>query len=362
MRKKIICTGILVILLLTSYASTGAIINKTAQNNKTHQPENINHEYYFSANNFINYQTPSYTIIDGLQQILTIDELNTKIIIENDKNDIFTVNNDEGEDGGFNPTITEFIVWFRDLSDVLPEEEYYYNLFVFAYKATNIGESYTCGDSLNTSLHFYGIWPDETERWLCTSNLEISSEDPTHQIIWEHGESITWSLPAPIDVEWGKLSYVRGEFEIVEPENSPDSNPGDNIITSLCPEGITVLAHVQNLSGNPVKDADIYYDLEIGVWVGSWTDEKGNCKVSIPPREPLDELFTYELEASKKEDSQTNTTEPVMEGQETNLSFELDVVGVKSKSAIKHHRLSMFERFPLLYRLFPFINKFIDRQ
>jgi len=317
-----------------------ATVKKTDIKNEK-ETTNIGNKYFISLANNSNFHIPPHSITERTtSQQITFDEIQTKILVEKNSKSVFNVNNNVG---GFNPAIDEIIVWFDDYDREC-------NYIIYFWKVENRGSNYTFEDGINCWLRFYGLDSNE-EEYLWSSGFRYDSN-----FTWEAGEYHASYFVIKTNEKWEKPPQIKAVIDIIHPEEFPDANPYDNIMIVPFTDCIKVNSHVQNLSGNPVREAEVMFRILEGhfYWFGIFTNEKGKCTVPVPPRQPLDTPSVYNIYAGKPFDpfnldaNQNKTTEPLFEGEETNLEFEIDAEGEKSKLRQKFFFL---DNFPNLIKL-----------
>ena len=348
MKRNKIIIGFLIFILITVNSTVMATVEKINSISSEREMKDIGNSCFISVNSNSDIYIPSFLFIksSNSQEIL-FDETQTKIIIENNHRNKYNINNNGG---GFNPAIDEIIVWFDEYDKEC-------NYIIYFWKVENRGENYTFEDGINCWLRFYGLDSNE-EEYLWSSGFRFDSN-----FTWEAGEYHASFFVIKTNEKWKKPPQIKAVIDIIHPEEFPDANPHDNIMIVPFKDCIKVNSHVQNLSGNPVREAEVMFRIleDHFYWFGIFTNEKGKCTVPVPPRDPLDTPSVYKLYAGKPFDpfnlevNQNKTTEPLMEGEETNLEFEIDAEGEKSKLRQKFFFLNQFPNLIKLIQRLQFL-------
>jgi len=345
-RKRVSVVVLMMLFIMSSTVMITVGIQTNVEKEKKEEIK-IDNEYFISLNEGLDIGVPSYSVVENSESYkIYFNEINSKATITKKTNDGLAINKGKESEQGFNPALDEALVWFQ-------EYDKNSNYIHYLWLVQNKGDTYVFEQGVTYSVTFYGISNGGTEQELW-SNIRKSNDKTT----WEKGDYRGWIFYLRIVPDWGKTPQIKAVFEITYPEESPDVNLEDNVLIVPFTDCIEVNAQVQNLSGNPVKEAEVMHcPLENhGFWFGGLTDEKGNCVVPIPPKEPLNEALTYKLYADKSfnpfhpDDSQNKTTDPVKEGQETDLEFEIEAEGEKSKPKIRQKNFFL-DRFPIIIKI-----------
>jgi len=363
MNGKLLISIFLTLLMLCSMIGTASIVRN--ENEQSYDKENISSSYnaqYASTRYIKDGKILSKVIIGGPEEI-SLDESNTNFYVELQENDDSVTSNLEYGDG-FNPTLTHLIVLCHPDRIKEGAQWHDYNAVWLYYQVTNTGDAYTFepGVEVLTHIDYIGIYQDESEKLITWIEGGLIPNSPDTSLEFKHGDWVaSWFHVVLLDIE-DRPSYIRAELSYISPEEFPDSNMDDNDKTSYLPSSIRAKVRVENLTGSPVKNARVTNRYVYGPgefdWIqkGAVTDEKGESLLDFYPQEPYDVEYTYQIEASKGTESDIKLSELVLEGQEIEMSFELDVACEKSKPVSKQFLL-LFKQLPKLFMLLERILK-----